>query len=308
MDAAQLSRLLPIGTLNPQLRAYHDQRCVEPGLHARVRREVLRRLQQLLHAKGGPYVQRHTVNNNSPRLYTIAPRAVDLLAAEYDLDAAALGRSARNRDPGEKFLRHAQLRTGFRFALTVATLHHPDVKIAFWHKDGSLKIPITYQSSTGTMVDDKVIPDEFIGLDHGGRVEVFAVEADKRRDYPRVKVKMLSYVHLWQQLKHGVTPLPRASKHLVQALRRRGQLRAEKPVFLIGDKPVIDFRVLWVTQGLERKEGLRRLAREVGGHHAEAAGLFWFTYQAQYLDEPERVLGPVWQKARNDTWRPLWFD
>src|SRR5438093_8339656 len=59
IHAAELSRLLPVGMLNPQLRAYHDQRCQEHGAHARVRREVLRRLQQLLHAKGGPYVQRH---------------------------------------------------------------------------------------------------------------------------------------------------------------------------------------------------------------------------------------------------------
>src|SRR2546421_154507 len=63
-DAAQLSRLLPVGAINPQLRAYHDQRGPEPGRHARVRREVLRRLQQLLRATGGPYIQRHKVNNN----------------------------------------------------------------------------------------------------------------------------------------------------------------------------------------------------------------------------------------------------
>src|SRR2546430_15707863 len=125
MDAAQLSRLLPVGTINPQLRSYHDQRFQERTLqeneseHPRVRREVVRRLQQLLRAKGGAYVQRHKINNNSPRLYTIAPRAVDLLAAEYDLDTAALARSARNRDPGEKFLRHSRLRTSFRYAMTV---------------------------------------------------------------------------------------------------------------------------------------------------------------------------------------------
>ena len=34
-------------------------------------------------------------------------------------------------------------------------------------------------------------------------------------------------------------------------------------------------------------------------------GLFWFTHEAHYLDQPERVLEAVWQKARNDTWRPL---
>ena len=105
--AMQLSRLLPVGPINPQLRAYHDQRHLKRareeviGGHApRIRREILRRLQQLFHAEGGTYVQRHKVDNNSPILYTIALRAVDLLAAEFDLDPAALARSARNRDPG----------------------------------------------------------------------------------------------------------------------------------------------------------------------------------------------------------------
>jgi hypothetical protein len=82
-------------------------------------------------------VQRHKIDNNSPILYTIAMRAVDLLAAEYDLDEAALARSARNRDPGEKFLRHARLRTNARFAFTIAVGARDDIEIAFWQKDGS---------------------------------------------------------------------------------------------------------------------------------------------------------------------------
>src|SRR5438132_3677346 len=58
-DAAQLSRLLPVGHINPQLRGYHDQRRQERatqesgGGSARVRRAVLRRLQQLLCATCG---------------------------------------------------------------------------------------------------------------------------------------------------------------------------------------------------------------------------------------------------------------
>jgi hypothetical protein len=66
-----------------------------------------------------------------------------------------------------------------------------------------------------------------------------------------------------------------------------------------------DFRVLWITKGIERKEGLRRLAREVGGPQEKAAGLFWFSNEGQSLGQPERVFAPIWQKAHNDTWRPL---
>src|SRR5262249_39230552 len=143
--AAQLSRLLPVGTINAQLRAYHDERHgarAVGGQRPPVRREILRRPHQLFRAQGGAYMQSDKIDNNSPILYPSALRAVDLLVAEFNLDTAALARSARNRDPGEKFLRHARMRTNLRFALTVAVTARDDVEIAYWYKDGRVKIPI----------------------------------------------------------------------------------------------------------------------------------------------------------------------
>jgi hypothetical protein len=307
--AAQLSRLMPAGSLNPQLRAYHDQRRMAAMFErvGGVRREIRRRLQQLFHAGGGAYVQRHKVDNNSPILYTIAMRAVDLLAAEFDLDEAALARSARNRDPGEKFLRHARLRTNARFAFTVAVAARDDIEIAFWQKDGSIKIPITYTADDGTVVEDTIIPDDFMGIRwlHTGLVEPFLKESDKRKDFPRVKKKMTAYVHLLRQVKRGIATLPLAPQQVVREMRRSGQVRPTQPVYSLAGQPIVNFRVLWLSQGAERKEGLRRLARELDGQLGEASGLFWFTHEAQYRDQPERVLESVWQKARNDTWRAL---
>lgn len=310
--AAQLSRLLPAGFINPQLRAYHDgrkleraQESMENGQPAKAPREILRRLQQLFHAAGGPYVQRHKVDNNSPALYTIALRAVDLLAAEFDLDTGALARSARNRDPGEKYLRHTVLRTSMRFAFTIGVAARPDVEISYWYKDGHVKLTITYQTDDGQLVTDTVIPDDFIGLSWGGKNEPVLIEADKRKDYPRVRAKLMAYLHLWRQIKSGTASLPLAPAHVLREMRRTGQLRSRKPVYLIAGQPVQNFRVLWVAKGAERKEGLRRLAHDLEGPQGDAAGLFWFTDEGQYSDAPERILGPVWQKARNDVWRPL---
>jgi hypothetical protein len=312
--AVQLSRLLPAGSINPQLRAYHDQRRqvrsgedMVQGKPVKVRREIRRRLQQLFHASGGPYVQRHKVNNNSATLYTIAMRAVDLLAAEFDLDTGALARSARNRDPGEKFLWHARQRTNFRFAVTVAVDARPDIEIAYWFKDGSVRLPITYQTDDGTIIEDTVIPDDVLGIRwlKSGIVEPLLVESDKRKDYPRVRKKIIAYVHLWRQIKHGTATLPLASPHVAREMRHAGRVRATQPVYTIAGQPIVHFRVLWVAKGAERKEGLRRLAHDLDSPQGEASGLLWFTHEAQYIDRPDRVLGPVWQKARNDTWRPL---
>ena len=310
--AAQLSRLLPVGVINPKLRAYHDQRLPLWGTEQErartpVRREILRRLQQLFHAVGGPYVQRHKVDNNSAILYTIAHRAVDLLAAEFDLDTAALARSARNRDPGEKFLRHARLRTNARFAFTIAVATRDDVEIAFWHKDGSIKIPITYTTDDGTAVEDTIIPDDFLGIrwTKSGLVESFFSEADKRKDFPRVRKKMTAYVHLLRQMKAGTAKLPLAPPHVLRELHAVGQIRSSQRVYSLADQPITNFRALWLAKGAARKEGLRRLARGLDSPQGEASGLFWFTNEAQYFDQPERILEAVWQKARNDTWRQL---
>ncbi len=117
--------------------------------------------------------------------------------------------------------------------------------------------------------------------------------------------ELLAYVHLWRQIKHGTATLPLAPPHVLREMRSTAKVRATQPVYLIAGQPIVNFRVLWVAKGAERKEGLRRLARDLGGPQGEASGLLWFTHEAQYIDQPERVLGPVWQKARNDTSRPL---
>jgi hypothetical protein len=197
--------------------------------------------------------------------------------------------------------------TKFRFAVTVAVAEQPDVEIVFWHKDGSIKIPIAYYTDDGRFVEDTVIPDDFLGIRwlKRGIVEPLLVESDKRKDYPRVRKKLVAYVHLWRQIKDGTAKLPLAPPHVLRELRTTGQVRSPKPVYMIAGQPVMNFRVLWVAKGAERKDGLRRLARDLDGSQRESSGLFWFTDEPMYAAQPERVLGPVWQKARNDTWRAL---
>ena len=146
---------------------------------------------------------------------------------------AALARSARNRDPGEKFLRHALQRTNFRFAVTVAVEARQDIEIAYWLKDGSVRLPVTYHTDDGTIVEDTVIPDDVLGIRwlKTGIVELLLVESDKRKDYPRVQKKMVAYVHLLRQIKRGTSPLPLAPGHVVREMRRTGQVRATQPVY-----------------------------------------------------------------------------
>ena len=154
-------------------------------------------------------------------------------------------------------------------------------------------------------MEDTIIPDDFRGsVDHTGIVELFFIEADKRKDYPRVRKKMMAYVHLLRQIKPGTAKLPLAPQHVVRDAHA-GQMRSSQRVYSLADQPILNFRVLWHAKGAARKEGLRRLARGLDSPQGEASGLFWFTNEAQYFDQPEQIFASVWQKGRNDTWRPL---
>jgi hypothetical protein len=117
-----------------------------------------------------------------------------------------------------------------------------------------------------------------------------------------VKKKFTAYVHLLRQMKNGTAKLPVAPPHVVRDL---GPVRPTQRVYTLADQPITNFRVLWIAKGAERKDGLRWLARGLDGPHGEASGLFWFTHESQYASTPERILESVWQKARNETRRPL---
>jgi hypothetical protein len=64
------------------------------------------------------------------------------------------------------------------------------------------------------------------------------------------------------------------------------------------------FRVLTLTKSPERAMNLCRIAKDVCSKEAEpnAPWLFWFTNEEAYgLDDPARVLEPIWQTPKDDT-------
>jgi len=72
-------------------------------------------------------------------------------------------------------------------------------------------------------------------------------------------------VHLLRQIKDGTGKAPaRTPSCAAREMRTARQVRSPKPVYMIAGQPVMNFRVLWVAKGAERKDGLRRLARDAG--------------------------------------------
>src|ERR687885_1015418 len=78
----------------------------------------------------------------------------------------------------------------------------------------------------GRVVEDTVIPDDFLGIRwlKSGMVEPLLAEIDKRKDYPRVRKKMIAYVHLLRQLKAGTAKLPLAPPHVLRQLGITGHV------------------------------------------------------------------------------------
>ena len=233
---------------------------------------------------------------------------MDLLAAEYDLDTAALRRSARNRDPGEKFFRHARLRTNARFAFTIAMAAREDVEIAFWYKDGSIKIPITYTTDDGTVVEDTIIPDDFLGIrwTKSGIVEALFGESDRRKDYPTGEEEIcglcasLTADEKWYREAPIGTPACAASA----ACCRAGAIPTAG---VYPRRPTHNE----FSRAVDR-QGSQNAKRACAGspvdwtaHKVKRLDCSGLRMRRNILTQPERILESVWQKARNDTWRPL---
>jgi hypothetical protein len=70
----------------------------------------------------------------------------------------------------------------------------------------------------------------------------------------------------------------------------------------IADRSISSFRVLTLTVSDARKENLRAIAREVT---SSGQGIFWFTCERAYQNNPAAVLNAIWQTARDDEYRQL---
>jgi len=66
-----------------------------------------------------------------------------------------------------------------------------------------------------------------------------------------------------------------------------------------------NFRVLSISRTEERKENMRRIAKRANDRETGSA-MFWFACEKSYnLKNPESVLKPIWQSAKNDDWHHI---
>jgi Replication-relaxation len=249
--------------------------------HPRTKREILRRLQMLYHHG---YVQRHKLSDGESIAYALGNKGADELVLYYGIDRQKIDWTTKNREAGERYIRHGLMVSRFRHAIELTLRQLPGAALDFWEPSGVFKAPVQYEDAVRTreglrtqLVDGVVIPDGLFKVTGGGKPIHYFLEADRSTmSNARYLAKLKSYFAFYSTYVHDHD----------------------------GKQPsgITQMRVLTITLSEERKKNLRKIAQEVS---PQAKELFWFACERSYRGVPEHVISPIWQTLKDDTLKNL---
>ncbi len=160
---------------------------------------------------------------------------------------------------------HALRINDFRVALELAGRIRDDFAVTSWKPDREVKVsvPVTTRQKS---VQVPIVPDGFFCLRIQDKDFFYLLEVDRATaPLTRIRTKLEAYLKLWQ------------SKTL------------------LADLKIPTFRLLWITSGQQRLQNLLKVVRALTAKYPRTDIVF-LTAQAQVrLDQPERILGKVWQ-------------
>lgn len=229
-----------------------------------------------------PKGQRKLFLEAGPRhfIYALGNKGADTLTIHYGIDRQKIDWTTKNLEVKDIYLSHALQISNFRVCLALALRNEPSADLAFWKPTGEIKDAVIFQDERYTQ-KIPIIPDGFFALKQeipgeDPDIMYFFLEADRgTMTTKRFFNKMRGYWKYYSQKKH-------------------------EERLNIGN-----FRVLTITKTEARKENLRAITK--GADDRKAGSLmFWFTSEQRYnLEEPGRILGPIWQTPKDDTWHHL---
>jgi len=248
---------------------------------ARTKRKILHRLMVLYHHG---YAQRLKLSDREPIVYALGNKGADELTLYYGIDRQQIEWTTKNRETGERYMRHGLMVSRFRHALTLALREFPDASLQFWEPNGTFTASVEYEQAVETrdglrtrMVKGAVIPDGFFALTYRAQTVCLFLEADRSTmSNARFLSKLTAYFQYWVTQVRG------------------------------GDHPsgMKSFRVLTITLSQERKENLRRTARDVDPE-GRGRNLFWFACDRSYQARPQELLAAIWQTPADETLRSI---
>jgi hypothetical protein len=245
----------------------------------RTKREIRRRLQMMYHHG---YIQRKKLSDKESIAYALGNLGAEELVLYFGIDRQEIEWTTKNRESGERYIRHALVMTRFRHALELALRKFPAASLEKWIPGGGFKAKVQYLDTVRTRdgvrtqeVDGVVKPDGLFVVRIGDTSTHHFLEADRSTmSNARYLAKLKAYYAFWATyVKDG-----RSSR-------------------------IKQMRVLSVTISEARKDNLRDTAQQVS---PEAKNLFWFACEKAYQGKPDEVLGTTWQTLEDDTLKSLY--
>ena len=243
---------------------------------APTKRKILHRLMVLYH---NGYVQRSKLSDQEPIVYALGNKGADELVLYHGIDRQKIDWTSKNRETGERYIRHSLMVSRFRHTLALALRDFPETRLAFSEPNGAFKSSVEYEEAITTRegmrthtVRSAVIPDGFFALTDGAKTAYFFLEADRSTmTNARYLAKLKAYFHFW-----------------------RTQVRG-------GNHPsgMRGFRVLTITLSEARKDNLRETAEAVDPE-GRGLNLFWFAWERSYLTMPRELLAAIWQTPQDE--------
>ena len=210
-----------------------------------------------------------------PYIYGIGPRSTRILV-EKGYDRKQI--KGALKEPGYRYLEHSLMVTTFHIALVKALKERSDWWLIFWKNEGKETRDAWTERGEGRRFRYVINPDAYFSLQGPEGPMFFFLEADRGTvSFERFRWKIESFTHFWREKRHLRKPF--------EMFEIKEGERKEKP-----------FKVMIVTTRSERKEALRRIARE-----ADPRGiglrLFWFGLAEEYAEDWKKILEPIWQLA-----------
>lgn len=201
---------------------------------------------------------------NKPVLYVLDRAGVELLRSRLGL---AIEGKKVSKDATPQFLHHALAIGDVRVAVTKAC-KNTDFGLTEWRGEGELKADydyITIRNERGRMVSVSLIPDSY-----------FQIATPKGN------------THFFLELDRGTMDLGRFAQKVVAYTAYSGSGLSERR---FGTKR---FRMLTVTESVERMSNLKHATEEVGGENR-----FWFSTLSGLTSETV-LIEPVWSISGRD--------
>ncbi len=237
-------------------------------------RGLLSRLQKLYH---NGYLDRIKRDMHKPIVYALGNQGADLLAKVEKIHRGTINWRKKNQKIKQYYMEHTLQVSRFRAVLELALRARSKYELLHWIPENEIKEEVLLDNLKYDNNRATIVPDGFFTVKRpDGKLAHFFLEADRSTmTQRRFLKKMMAYWQFWNDKQH-------TQKFGIKA-----------------------FRVLTICKSMERAINLRNLSTQADPKRT-GSFMFWFTTEQSYcLDQPQNILGRIWQTSGDTKFHSL---